>query len=53
MTARQRNLLKRPAESRPFCVNGEMTLALHKPFPPMEALSVDEIPEGKNWQYEP
>jgi ATP-dependent DNA ligase len=30
-----------------------MTLALHKPFPPMEALSVDEIPEGKNWQYEP
>ena len=53
MTARQRNLLKRPAESRPFCVNGEMTLALHKPFPPMEALSVDQIPEGKNWQYEP
>ncbi len=30
-----------------------MTLALHQPFPPMEALSVDEIPEGKNWQYEP
>ena len=53
MTARSKNLLKRPAESRPFCVNGEMTLALHKPFPPMEALSVDEIPEGKNWQYEP
>ena len=30
-----------------------MTLALHPPFPPMEALSVDEVPRGKNWQYEP
>lgn len=30
-----------------------MTLALRQPFPPMEALSVDEIPAGKNWQYEP
>src|SRR6476619_7349065 len=30
-----------------------MTLALRQPFPPMEALSVDEIPEGKDWQYEP
>src|SRR5215471_20191056 len=30
-----------------------MTLALPRPFPPMEALSVDEIPEGENWQYEP
>jgi ATP-dependent DNA ligase len=30
-----------------------MTLALHPPFPPMEALSVDEVPKGKNWQYEP
>ena len=30
-----------------------MTLALHPPFPPMEALSVDEIPKGSNWQYEP
>src|SRR5689334_13697892 len=30
-----------------------MTLALRRPFPPMEALSVDTIPEGKNWQYEP
>jgi ATP-dependent DNA ligase len=30
-----------------------MTLSLRRPFPPMEALSVDEIPEGKNWQYEP
>src|SRR5215813_11820095 len=30
-----------------------MTPALHWPFPPMEALSVDEIPRGKNWQYEP
>jgi hypothetical protein len=23
------------------------------PFPPMEALSVDEIPTGSGWQYEP
>src|SRR3954447_20158598 len=23
------------------------------PFPPMEALSVDEIPTGEEWQYEP
>ena len=30
-----------------------MTLALRQPFPPMEALSVDEIPEGIDWQYEP
>ena len=30
-----------------------MTLALHPPFPPMEALSVDAIPAGKEWQYEP
>lgn len=30
-----------------------MSIALRRPFPPMEALSVDEIPEGNNWQYEP
>jgi ATP-dependent DNA ligase len=30
-----------------------MTLALRQPFAPMEALSVDTIPEGKDWQYEP
>ena len=30
-----------------------MTLPLRMPFPPMEALSVDEIPVGKEWQYEP
>src|SRR5438309_10856397 len=29
-----------------------MTLALHPPFPPMEALSVDQIPTGNEWQYE-
>jgi ATP-dependent DNA ligase len=28
-------------------------LALHPPFAPMEALSVDEIPIGQSWQYEP
>jgi ATP-dependent DNA ligase len=30
-----------------------MALPLHTPFSPMEALSVDEIPAGKEWQYEP
>jgi ATP-dependent DNA ligase len=30
-----------------------MSLALHPPFAPMEALSVDEIPTGSEWQYEP
>ena len=27
--------------------------SLPRPIAPMEALSVDEIPQGKNWQYEP
>jgi ATP-dependent DNA ligase len=30
-----------------------MSLPLHPPFPPMEALSVDQIPSGPEWQYEP
>jgi ATP-dependent DNA ligase len=30
-----------------------MTLPLRSPFPPMEALSVDTIPVGKEWRYEP
>lgn len=30
-----------------------MTLELHPPFAPMEALSVAEIPTGSSWQYEP
>src|SRR5712671_5926523 len=30
-----------------------MALPLHSPFPPMEARSVDEIPAGPDWQYEP
>ena len=30
-----------------------MTLPIHPPFPPMEAKSVKEIPEGKDWLYEP
>src|SRR3954467_617851 len=30
-----------------------MTLPLRPPFVPMEAQSVDEIPLGKEWQYEP
>jgi len=30
-----------------------MTLPLRRPYPPMEALSADEIPTGAVWQYEP
>ena len=30
-----------------------MSLELHSPLAPMEALSVDEIPIGQQWQYEP
>ena len=30
-----------------------MALPIKPPFPPMESRSVDEIPVGDNWQYEP
>jgi ATP-dependent DNA ligase len=30
-----------------------MSLPIKTPFPPMEALSVDKIPQGTEWQYEP
>ncbi|MGE5178222.1 MAG: ATP-dependent DNA ligase [Bacteroidota bacterium] len=30
-----------------------MTLPLRRPYPPMEARSVDAIPVGPEWQYEP
>ena len=30
-----------------------MPLQLAVPYPPMEALSVDAVPEGAQWQYEP
>src|SRR5947207_2248428 len=30
-----------------------MNLPIQPPFPPMEALLVDEIPKGPEWQYEP
>jgi ATP-dependent DNA ligase len=30
-----------------------MALPFRPPFPPMEALSVDEVPTGDEWQYEP
>jgi ATP-dependent DNA ligase len=30
-----------------------VALPIKPPFPPMEALSVDEIPAGGEWQYEP
>lgn len=31
----------------------ESKFPLGPPYPPMEALSVGEIPQGKVWQYEP
>lgn len=30
-----------------------MSLPIKMPFPPVEALSVEKIPEGEGWQYEP
>jgi ATP-dependent DNA ligase len=30
-----------------------MPLPIKPPFPPMEALSVSEVPVGRDWQYEP
>ena len=30
-----------------------MTQKLRPPFAPMAALSVDEVPAGPEWQYEP
>jgi hypothetical protein len=30
-----------------------MSLEVRVTLPPMEALSVDAIPEGQEWQYEP
>ena len=30
-----------------------MTLPIQRPFPPMEARSVDTVPVGPEWQYEP
>ena len=32
---------------------GARSLPIAPPFPPMEALSVDELPAGPGWQYEP
>src|SRR4051794_33136909 len=32
---------------------GAAMLELRPPLPPMEALPVDEIPKGAEWQYEP
>ena len=30
-----------------------MTIPLRRPYPPMEAQSVDDVPAGPEWQYEP
>src|SRR5438105_1021391 len=39
---------RREAEKRPL-----MSLEIKPPIPPMEATSVDQIPVGPGWQYEP
>jgi ATP-dependent DNA ligase len=39
-----------PPEEQSF---PKINLPIQPPFPPAEAKSVDEIPEGKNWLYEP
>src|SRR4029077_1623352 len=62
----QRFPSQRPAEMPAVCViasglptsgpSGYWSIiapALSPPFPPMEALSVDDIPTGEEWQYEP
>jgi ATP-dependent DNA ligase len=38
---------------RAQCYIPVMKLEVKPPFPPMEALSVDEVPTGEGWQYEP
>ena len=46
---------RRPAESRPlrYASAWSSSWRAKPPFPPMEALSVDDIPAGPEWQYEP
>ena len=40
-------------QQQPFPKSPAVTFKLKPPIAPMEALSVDEIPEGPGWQYEP
>src|SRR4051794_26317217 len=39
--------------SRTAARTSRMALPISPPYPPMEALSVDGIPVGGDWQYEP
>src|SRR5436190_257136 len=41
------------ADASIFPKPSDMPLPIQPPFAPMEALSVGEIPRGKDWQYEP
>lgn len=41
------------ASSNACAANLYQNMLLKPPFPPMEARSVEEIPAGRNWQYEP
>jgi ATP-dependent DNA ligase len=56
---RRMRCLERNGPTPPFrCLHTShgvllLSLALRPPFAPMEALSVDEIPVGEDWQYEP
>src|SRR6185437_5503931 len=44
---RRKRFLKRPAQSRPFCVGNTMAAAVCAPFPLMEAMSMDEAPKER------
>ncbi|MGZ9110240.1 MAG: hypothetical protein ACXW3X_03915 [Rhodoplanes sp.] len=37
----------------PHCSPSFASLPLRRPLPPTEALAVEEIPSGDQWQYEP
>src|SRR5947209_1981812 len=51
---KQNYLVNGRLKSRPFALRGvSPDMSLNPPIPPMEAQSVDAIPVGPEWQYEP
>ena len=49
--SKQSGRLNAETKRRQFAV--PKSVNLRPPYPPMEALLVEEIPTGPNWQYEP
>ena len=45
--------MKRKQNSDPDTQKGPGHLEIRSPLPPMEARSVDKVPTGEEWQYEP